>query len=109
MAAPPAFSPLMSASASDIRADFDRLALLDDGRWNHNSHYHHFLLRHLPARRLTALEIGCGTGSFARALAQHFRHVVAIDLSPEMLQRARTRSQGIDNLEYHQADLCNYR
>jgi ubiquinone/menaquinone biosynthesis C-methylase UbiE len=99
----------MSASASDIRADFDRLALLDDGRWNHNSHYHDFLLRRLPAGRLAALEIGCGTGSFARALAQHFRHVVAIDLSPEMLQRARTRSQGIDNLEYHQADLCNYR
>jgi len=91
--------------ARDIRADFDRLAAFDDGGWDHNSHYHRFLLRHLPGRRDAALEVGCGTGAFARALAEHFGRVLAIDLSPEMIRLARARSRGIPNVEYRQADL----
>lgn len=95
----------MNAPPSRVRADFDRLAALDDGGWDHNRHYHAYLLRHLPARRDAALEAGCGTGGFARALAAHFGRVLAVDLSPEMLRRARARSPGIPNLEFRQADL----
>lgn len=94
--------------AAEIRADFDRLAAFDDGGWDHNRHYHRFLLRHLPERRDAALEVGCGTGAFSRALAEHFRHVLAIDLSPEMLRLAQARSHGIPNLEYRQADLLGH-
>jgi ubiquinone/menaquinone biosynthesis C-methylase UbiE len=36
------------------------------------------------------LEIGSGTGSSSDDLARHFEHVVALDLSLEMLQRAPT-------------------
>jgi SAM-dependent methyltransferase len=91
--------------APEIRADFDRLAAFDDGGWDHNSHYHPFLLRHLPDGREAALDAGCGTGAFARVLAEHFDHVLAIDLSPEMLRLARDRSRDVSNLEYRQADL----
>jgi SAM-dependent methyltransferase len=88
-----------------IQSDFDRLAALDDGHWDHNRHYHPFLLRHLPARRGIALEIGCGTGDFARSLVQRFERVVAIDLSPEMVRRARELSHTSENIEYRQADV----
>lgn len=37
------------------------------------------------------LEIGCGTGKNTEWLAQHASTVVGLDLSPEMLARARTR------------------
>lgn len=37
------------------------------------------------------LEIGCGTGKNTHWLAEHAESVTALDLSPEMLERARSR------------------
>lgn len=93
-------------SAADIQADFDRIALAESGEgWNHNNHYHNFLLRHAPAHCTNALEVGCGTGTFARLLAQRSDYVLALDLSPEMLRIARERSADCPNIEYLQADI----
>ena len=91
---------------SEIQQDFDRIALAEstDG-WNHNTHYHDFLLRHAPAHCTTALEIGCGKGEFARLLASRADHVLGIDLSPEMLRIAREWSLAYPNIEYLQADV----
>jgi SAM-dependent methyltransferase len=91
-----------------VQADFDRLAALDEGRWDNNRHYHAFLLRSLPQNRQSALEIGCGTGDFARSLARHFERVVAVDLSPEMVRRARELSRAVKNAEFRQADVCTW-
>ena len=98
----------MSVPTSQVQTDFDRLAAFDDGGWDHNRHYHSFLLRWLPPRRETALEIGCGTGDFARALARRFDRVVAIDLSAQMVRRARERSAAVGNIEFQQADVCTH-
>lgn len=38
----------MTLLTRDIQADFDRLAVFSDERWDHNNHYHQFLLQHLP-------------------------------------------------------------
>lgn len=95
----------MGTPAEQVRADFDALAALDHGGWDHNAHYHPFLLRHLPAQRDDALEVGCGTGAFARALAERFARVVAIDLSPEMIRIARDRSRAYPNIGYRTEDL----
>jgi SAM-dependent methyltransferase len=89
---------------SVIQADFDRLALLDAAGWTQNNHYHNFLLRHIRDDCQNALEVGCGTGAFARRLAKRVRHVVALDLSPEMIRVARSRSRDSPNLEFHVAD-----
>src|SRR5213075_43871 len=35
---------------------------------------------------MTVLELGCGTGSFTRELARSGANVVAIDVSPELLE-----------------------
>src|SRR5882762_3164379 len=89
---------------SVIQADFDRLALLDAEGWTQNNHYHNFLLRHVPNGCENALEVGCGTGAFARRLAERARHVTALDLSPEMIRVARSRSAECANIEFQVAD-----
>ena len=88
-----------------IRADFDRLASVSDDSWNHNSHYHAYLLRHLPPHCDESLDIGCGTGAFARLLAQRSAHVLALDLSPEMIRVAQDRSAAYPNITYQVADV----
>lgn len=93
---------------SSIEADFDRLAILDDEGWTANNHYHDFLLSHVPQNCENALEIGCGTGAFARLLAKRSKHVVALDLSSEMIRVARTRSSQLDNLEFQLADAMTW-
>ena len=93
---------------SSIEADFDRLALLDDEGWTANNHYHKFLLQHVPHNCENALEIGCGTGAFARLLAKRSKRVVALDLSPEMIRVARARSSQFENLEFHLADAMTW-
>ncbi len=89
---------------SSIQADFDRIALLSKEGWDHNGHYHHFLLRHVPSSCTEALEIGCGTGAFARLLAKRSNRVLALDLSPHMVQIARDRSAQFPNIDFEVAD-----
>src|SRR5688572_9869476 len=95
---------------STIQQDFDRIALVsiasEDGA-AHNDHYHDFLLRHLPANCRDVLEIGCGTGTFARRLAERCEHVLALDLSPEMIRIARDRSAQFPNIDFQLADVCD--
>jgi ubiquinone/menaquinone biosynthesis C-methylase UbiE len=91
-----------------VEADFDRLALLDDEGWTSNNHYHNSLLKHVPANCENALEIGCGTGAFARLLAKRCTRVVALDLSSEMIRVARSRSTQFDNLEFQLADAMQW-
>ncbi|MDG2001983.1 MAG: class I SAM-dependent methyltransferase [Novosphingobium sp.] len=54
------------------------------------------------------LEIGCGTGSTAIAHAPHVRSIRAVDISPAMLEIARTKARdaGIDNIEFAQATVA---
>ena len=91
-----------------IRTDFDRLALLDTDDWNHNNHYHSFLLKQLPQACEQALEIGCGSGAFSRLLAEHSQHVLGLDLASEMIRLAQTRSQNHPNIEYQLADVLQW-
>jgi ubiquinone/menaquinone biosynthesis C-methylase UbiE len=93
---------------SSVEADFDRLALLDDEGWTANNHYQNFLLKHVPQNCENALEIGCGTGAFARRLAERCGRVSALDLSSEMIRVARSRSSQFDNLEFQLADAMTW-
>ena len=94
---------------SEIQADFDRIALTETpGEWNHNNHYHNFLLRHVPAHCHAALEVGCGTGLFSRLLAQHAETVLALDISPVMLRLARETSSHLAQVAFVQADALTY-
>jgi SAM-dependent methyltransferase len=90
---------------STIQQDFDRIALVSPEGAIHNEHYHNFLLRHLPTNCHNVLEIGCGKGGFARRLAERSEHVLALDLSPEMIRIARERSAQFPNIEFELADV----
>jgi ubiquinone/menaquinone biosynthesis C-methylase UbiE len=50
----------------------------------------------------TCVEIGCGAGRLTAALADDFRRVIALDVSQDMIDRARTRAPS--GVEFHQVD-----
>ena len=54
-----------------------------------------------------ALELGCGTGYFTKAIARNARHVVATDLSNEMLGMARVQLRAFENVSIQKADCKN--
>jgi SAM-dependent methyltransferase len=78
-------------AAGDVRREFDAIARAGAERPDPAGLYDEFLLPLIPKACGRALEIGCGTGRFTRALAARVPHVTAIDLSPEMIRVARTR------------------
>lgn len=47
-----------------------------------------------------AVEIGCGIGRMTHALAERFARVVALDVSPEMIRRARALGAELGNVEF---------
>ncbi|MEE1751951.1 class I SAM-dependent methyltransferase [Streptomyces sp. SP18CS02] len=60
--------------------------------FDHNDHYHRLLLRQVPRNCGAALDVGCGTGRFARQLAHLGIEVDAIDPSEEAIAEARALS-----------------
>jgi SAM-dependent methyltransferase len=54
------------------------------------------------------LEVGCGTGRIALRLAQQGYQVTGVDLSKEMLDRARDKSQDKENPIWIQADVQHF-
>jgi ArsR family transcriptional regulator len=53
----------------------------------------------------TVGDLGCGTGQLSAALAPFVDRVVAVDGSAQMLQAARKRLSGFDNVELRRGDL----
>ncbi len=91
-----------------IQSDFDSIALLPEENWNHNAHYHGYLIGQIPRQSRQVLEIGCGTGTFSRLLAQQAEKVLAIDLSPQMIRIAQERSRLHPNIEFVNGDVMAY-
>jgi 2-polyprenyl-3-methyl-5-hydroxy-6-metoxy-1,4-benzoquinol methylase len=92
--------PEQLRSPTDLRSDFDLIARLSRDVPDALSPCERWLLAHAPARINEALDVGCGSGAFARALAGRSRHVLGIDLSPGMVELARQRSCHLANLEF---------
>jgi len=63
-------------------------------------------LEKLVPSGLVLADVGCGTGSLTIELARFARKVVAIDLSQEMIRRARlvAKDREIRNVEFRRAD-----
>ena len=72
--------------------------------WNHNTHFHSYLLRQLPATSHHALDVGCGLGDFAKVLAKQVKVVDALDGDQVIISEARKRNN-MPNINYLQADF----
>ena len=97
-------------TTNHVRADFDVIADLEasgDG-WNHNRHYHAFILEQLPATIEHAMEIGCGSGELARTIATRANRVLAVDFSSRMIARARAYVPESTNIQYLVHDVSDW-
>ena len=72
--------------------------------WNHNNHFHSYLLRQLPRKVNRTLDIGCGLGFFAKKLAERSKLVEALDVDNAILEEASDRNSA-PNICYLQADF----
>ena len=59
--------------------------------WNHNDHFHGWILRRLPRRRRRALDVGCGLGTLVGRLRSSGVTVVGLDVDEPMVEATRTR------------------
>jgi ubiquinone/menaquinone biosynthesis C-methylase UbiE len=53
------------------------------------------------------IEFGCGTGYFTKAIAKNAKHVIATDLSDEMLEEAKVKLKEYQNVTIEKADCEN--
>src|ERR1700736_5598782 len=54
----------------------------------------------LPISGQAMVELGCGTGRMSGSFAKRFERVYALDVSPEMLSRARQIHAGQQNISW---------
>lgn len=87
-----------------LKEDFDTFAKIYNPSWNHNIHYHKFLLKHIPDNCESVLEIGCGNGEFTRLISNKCVKITGIDISPVMISVAKSRSEKYSNIEYETGD-----
>ncbi len=67
--------------------------------------FHLAALAALVDRHWVVGDLGCGTGQVSVALAPFVARVVAVDSSAAMLQAARKRLRGLDNIDLRRGDL----
>src|SRR5262245_22876907 len=105
-------SPTSKSASSEQRTvspPFDRLALRYDAYGaRFATAYVPFLITtatrlRLPVARV--LDIACGTGTLARALAPHCEHIVGLDASSAMLAVARRLSEPFSQLTFVEGDF----
>jgi ubiquinone/menaquinone biosynthesis C-methylase UbiE len=68
------------------------------------------LRRHGLTEHSVVVDLGCGTGVFATAVAPLCRQVIAVDVSPAMVQmlRRRVADAGVTNVAVQQAGFMSY-
>lgn len=66
--------------------------------WSHNDAFHPWIVTQLPARRIRAVDVGCGRGELLAVLADHIEQVHGIDTDPGMRRASRARCAGLANV-----------
>lgn len=72
--------------------------------WDHNAHYHRWILRQLPRRFDRALDVGSGSGDLARLLAGRAAAVEAVDADPVITAQARELTPAVLPVTFTVAD-----
>lgn len=66
--------------------------------WDHNAHFHRWVMRSLPPGAARVLDVGCGRGDLVRALAGRVAQVDGIDPDPRMALVAAERCRDLDGV-----------
>jgi 2-polyprenyl-3-methyl-5-hydroxy-6-metoxy-1,4-benzoquinol methylase len=91
-------------TSSQIIADFDELADLVEPGESGVDHYDVYLVSLIPRAAHKVLDIGCGLGRLSRSIATPDRQVVGVDISPRMIQRARSDNSS-SNVSFIEGDF----
>ena len=78
-----------------VRSDFDEIARLAETGASGPNQYDPFLVSLVPPDAIDVLDVGCGLGRLTSALARGNREVLGIDLSPAMIERARSGHRAV--------------
>lgn len=103
----PTSKPIDLAGKQKVREHFDRLSAQRARFRRRNRYYYRQLVHHLKfiiAPGMKILEVGCADGYVLEQLEP--AKGVGVDLSAAMIETARNRAsrEGLDHLEFHQAD-----
>jgi 2-polyprenyl-3-methyl-5-hydroxy-6-metoxy-1,4-benzoquinol methylase len=82
-----------------VRSDFNEISQLEEPKWNHNNCYFKYLMKFVPDRAKTCLDIGCGKGELSFILSQKSERVLAVDLADKMIEKAKLLHPNT-NIEY---------
>jgi SAM-dependent methyltransferase len=75
--------------------------------WDHNEHYHRWLLQQLPEQPGRVLDVGCGAGLLASRIAGRAGQVDGVDRSAAMIEQARSRYTGDARRHWITGDLLD--
>lgn len=78
-----------------------------DAPWNHNIHYHRFVLDALPPSCDRVLDVGCGEGLLSLELSRRVTRVTAIDRDAPIVEAAH-RDALADNIDYVVGDALGH-
>ncbi|MFH0837421.1 MAG: class I SAM-dependent methyltransferase [Candidatus Aenigmatarchaeota archaeon] len=59
------------------------------------------------SKRKGVIDIGAGIGNLLPFLSKEFKEVVAIDLSPKMIELAKKKANGLDNISFYVRDATD--
>jgi ubiquinone/menaquinone biosynthesis C-methylase UbiE len=93
---------------ANIRKWNKRSATYDERRYHYFRIMERALIATMPfSPSATFLDLGCGTGWAVRYMAARYRgrgRFISIDISDGMIERAKDHSQGMEHVEFYQAN-----
>jgi ubiquinone/menaquinone biosynthesis C-methylase UbiE len=100
----------MDQSTSEQGADEFYAQTYDDSvpDWPGEIDFYREMSARVKSTGETMLELACGTGRVAIRLAQNGANVVGLDLSSEMIDVARQKSIGLENIRWVEGDMRSF-
>jgi len=101
----------LQAALAERRTKSQEFFSSSAGQWDRvrdelfGDRFHLAALGALAQEQWTVGDLGCGTGQVSAALAPFVERVIAVDASAAMLQAARKRLHGFDNVDLRRGEL----
>lgn len=80
---------------------WDKASFLETGKGDVSHMMEHLRSLNLKPAHGSALDFGCGLGRVTMHLTEYFSHVVGVDISQEMIDKAQKMHANIKNIAFH--------